>query len=209
MTQFADIAFPLPLHKAFTYIIPSELRHLARIGCRVIAPFGTRRLTGFIVGTKEESQLGEHKEIQDVLDLEPIFSDENLDLARWISDYYLCSLGEALRATLPAALTQSSRKFVEAVADDAESHAHQIEARSPRQAQILRYLDKSGRISVESLKRRIGTKSLHSSLNQLQATGVVRVEQVLSRAVAKPKLEKYVQVSNGEQLQEEINELEK
>jgi primosomal protein N' (replication factor Y) len=207
--EFAEVVFPLPLQKAFTYIIPAELRHSVQIGSRVIAPFGVRRLTGFIVRTKEESQLDEHKEIQDVLDLEPIFSDEILDLAKWISGYYLCSLGEALRATLPAALTKSSRKFVESVTEEAARLANQIEARSPRQAQILRYLDKSGSISVESLKRRIGAKNLLSSLNQLQASGAVRVEQVLSRAGGRPKCEKYIQLAtNGQELEDEINRLE-
>lgn len=196
--EFADVVFPLTVNRAFTYRMPPDLRKLAQVGSRVIAPFGVRRLTGFIVALKDASELRELKDVQDVLDLQPIFSEDLFQLVGWVSDYYLCPLGDALRAALPSNLSQPSKKYVQLTTEQAELIAKKIENKAPRQAQILRYLDKSGKTSVAFLKKRIGAKSLLSSLNQLQHKGLLRVEQTFSGAGTKPKIEKYVAlVSEG------------
>ena len=46
---FADVALPVPLDQPFTYLLPETLRHRVKIGCRLIVPFGSRKLTGVIV----------------------------------------------------------------------------------------------------------------------------------------------------------------
>ena len=195
--MFADIVFPLPVNHAFTYHIPPDLRGNAKIGSRVIAPFGSRKLTGFITGLKDESGLRETKDLQDILDLEPILSDEIIKLAKWISSYYLCSLGEALKVTLPTTLLQASKKFVEPATDRAELIADQLASKAPRQAQILRYLSKSGKLSVDHLKRRIGAGNLFSSINQLEANGLLQVYDQMP-ATAKPKCERFVRTTCNE-----------
>ncbi|MFQ5753632.1 MAG: primosomal protein N', partial [bacterium] len=194
--KFADIVFPATINRAFTYRIPPDLLEVAKIGCRVMAPFGVRKLTGFIVAIKEVTELKELKELQDVLDLQPIVSDELLHLAQWISDYYLCSLGDTLKATIPSNLLHKSKKMVEPSTEQAESVAKNLEKKAPRQAQILRYLSKSGKLSVEHLKKRIGARSLFSSLNQLERNGLVRIEHVLEKTKVKPKFLKYVKLNS-------------
>lgn len=192
--EFAEIVFPLPVNQSFTYHIPSDLRGAAQVGCRVIAPLGARKLTGFIIEFKAESNLRELKDIQDILDLQPLFSGEIIQLAKWISEYYLCSLGEALKSTIPSVFLLASKKFVEPSNDQVEEIAQNIAVSSPRQAQILRYLAKSGKMSIELLKRKIGARRLISSINQLELHGWVRVEQVLAKSKAKPKLQKFVRL---------------
>lgn len=191
---YVNVVFPLPLNQAFTYRVPDDLNDLAKVGSRVIAPFGARRLTGVIIGIRDKTDLDEVKDIQDILDLTPIISTKMLELARWISDYYLCSVGEVLKATIPSSLLQTSRTVVQICTESAETEAAKIEKTAPRQAQILRYLSKCQQISVNELKRRIGAKSLHSSLNQLESNELIRVEQFLQKPKAKPKVEKYVRL---------------
>ncbi len=98
---YVNVALPLPLNKNFTYLVPSELTSLVKIGSRVIAPFGARRLTGFIVEITDKTKLEQVKAVQDILDLKPLISSEMLKLAAWLSDYYLCSLGEVLKSMVP------------------------------------------------------------------------------------------------------------
>lgn len=198
--EYVNVVFPLPIRHAFTYLLPAELHASAKIGCRVIAPFGARRLTGFIVGSPDETHLSDLKEIQDVLDPEPVFSPEMLRLAEWVSGYYLCSLGEALKAMLPAALVQASRQYVELIRDHPRQTAAGIEAMSSRQAQILRYLEKAGKMSVSHLKTRIGARSLVCSLNKLEVDGFVQVRQSLTSRSEKPRVELYVALSPNHEL---------
>lgn len=207
-----DVAFPLPLNQNFTYAVPEELVEFANIGCRVLAPFGQRRLTGFIVTKPDSTNLQKLREITDVLDSSPAISGSILELSRWVSDYYLCALGEALRITVPSGLLKESKQFVEIVTESGEYAAKQIERRAPRQAQILRYLLKSGKMSVSQLKKRIGAKSLISSLSQLTGQGLIKSEQRFSGSYSKTKIEKYVSIaSKNEQSewQEIIADLEK
>lgn len=197
--KFVQIVFPLPIDQAFTYQVPSELRELAQVGCRVIAPFGHRRLTGFIIDFKESTDLKDLKVILDVLDSVPLFSNEIIKLAKWISEYYLCSLGEALKASVPSIFLQASKKFVEVSTDQAEVEAKKLLLSAPRQAQILRYMVKSGKMPVDQLKKRIGAKSLISSIIQLERKGMVKVEQILAKSKANPKRQIFIKLITEEQ----------
>ncbi|MFQ5708398.1 MAG: primosomal protein N' [bacterium] len=192
--RYVEIAFPLPVNHTFTYQIPSELVGTVRVGCRVIAPLGPRRLTGFIVKLKDSTEFKELKAIIDVLDLEPLFSPDILRLSEWIAEYYLCSRGEALKATLPSFFLRASRKVVYARHPDVEEAASKLETTSPRQAQILRYLAKGGKISVQHLKRKIGAQNLYSSLNQLIKRKLIGTEQSFANSQAKPKTRNFVRL---------------
>ena len=52
---FADVALPVPLDQPFTYLLPETLRHRVKIGCRLIVPFGSRKLTGVIVHLHDDA----------------------------------------------------------------------------------------------------------------------------------------------------------
>ncbi|MFQ5824012.1 MAG: primosomal protein N' [bacterium] len=201
-----EIVFPLPVNQVFTYHVPVDLRDVAQIGCRVIAPLGARRLTGFIIEFKEDSNLKELKDLYDILDSEPLVSNEIIQLAKWISEYYICSLGEALKSSIPSTFLMASKKYVAPLVDQVEEIAGKIAASAPRQAQILRYLAKSGKISIDFLKKKIGAKSLVSSINQLEMNGWVHVEQVLAKSKAKPKFQKFVRLISEVFNKDEINQ---
>ncbi len=47
--SFIDVSLPVPLARAFTYSLPETLRHRARAGCRIVVPFGSRKMTGVIL----------------------------------------------------------------------------------------------------------------------------------------------------------------
>ncbi len=97
-----QVSLPLPLPLPFTYAVPEELRARAVRGSRALVPFGSRRLTGIIVAHVDEPEnVDQIKSVLDIPDDVPSFTDDLLDLLRWISDYYVCSVGEVVRAMLP------------------------------------------------------------------------------------------------------------
>ena len=103
MTALVAVALPLPLHESFTYTLDPAQRR-PEIGTRVRVPFGRRTLVGYVVGYPDSTtlQARQLKGIEAVLDPTPILTPALMELGRWISSYYVCSLGEALRAILPA-----------------------------------------------------------------------------------------------------------
>ena len=89
MSQFVHVALPLPIFKNFTYSVPDHFADSAHIGVRVTVPFGKRSMTGVIVDEVSETTVPGVKPLSDVLDTEPLFNDEMLRFADWMSEYYV------------------------------------------------------------------------------------------------------------------------
>jgi primosomal protein N' (replication factor Y) len=105
-----DVAVPFPVDKLFTYAVPEALRGRVKPGSRVLVTFGHRRVTGYAI--KERRRMPgavKLKEIVALVDEEPLLTGELLDLARWMSAYYLHPLGEVLRAVLPSTIKGKGR----------------------------------------------------------------------------------------------------
>lgn len=102
----ADVFVNVPvkkLDKPFTYLVPLQFSHI-KAGWRVIVPFGGRMVEGFVAGLRDDTDaIGsiKLKPIADVLDEEAWFSPSMLAMAKWVSDYYLCTLAEAMRLFIP------------------------------------------------------------------------------------------------------------
>lgn len=103
-TLFADIILPLAVRGRFTYMIPDELRDKIEPGVRVMVPFGGRNLYSGIVCKVHDipPSFTNVKSVISVLDTIPLISDVQLQLWNWISEYYLCSEGEVMKAALPS-----------------------------------------------------------------------------------------------------------
>jgi len=104
MSRLIEVAVPLPLLNAFTYSVPEALAEAVRPGARVEVPFGRRTVVGYVTGFPESTTVRGLKDIVRLVDDPPILTATLVDLGRWIARYYACSLGEALRAVLPAGL---------------------------------------------------------------------------------------------------------
>ena len=116
--MFAEVVFPLPFRNAFSYSVPPEFKELISVGKRVAAPFGKRVLTGFVIALRESVDVKETiKDIHDVLDKDPIFDLKDLEFYRWIAEYYLSSLGEALKLSVPQGVEVETKRKVIADAD--------------------------------------------------------------------------------------------
>src|SRR5271170_5497642 len=98
MPAFCDVALPVPLDRAFTYALNGEI---PGVGCRVLVPFRNEKLAGVVVRVHDDAPPVEAKPLLTILDREPIVSGPLLELAQWISQYYIAPLGEVLRTMLP------------------------------------------------------------------------------------------------------------
>ena len=120
--MYVDVILPLPLDGVFTYSVPPELERQVAVGYRVLVPFGRNKTyVGIVASThgdcplcEKEAQRSDNrgtvpsvskiKPLLQVFDTSPILLDSQLNLWRWISDYYLSPIGEVYKAALPAGL---------------------------------------------------------------------------------------------------------
>src|SRR5439155_12002818 len=100
---FCDVSLPVPLDQAFTYALPETLRHRVQPGCRVLVPFGSRKLTGVVLRCHNNPPQVEAREALRLIDAQPVLDDALLELGKWIAGYYCAPLGEVLRGMLPLA----------------------------------------------------------------------------------------------------------
>ena len=96
----------MPLDGVFTYSVPQTMEEQVKVGVRVLVPFGrSKTYVGIISETHHRApEKYQTKDILQVLDVSPIFCDSQLDLWRWIADYYMSPIGEVYKAALPAGL---------------------------------------------------------------------------------------------------------
>ncbi len=91
------------LDKTFTYKVPFSLENKIAIGKRVLIPFNHLTLEGYIVSLTDEAPLNP-KEILEVLDEEPVLTEEMLILGKFLHEKTLSSLTSCYDAMLPKAL---------------------------------------------------------------------------------------------------------
>ena len=104
-----DIILPLAIADVYTYNIPEALLPIANrqspiTGCRVLVPLGKKSIIG-IIYRQHEGELPASVKVRDVLqivDETPIITAEQLKLWKWLSSYYMCTLGEVMAAALPS-----------------------------------------------------------------------------------------------------------
>ena len=106
---YVQLVFPIPVEGPFDYRIPPALRGQVAVGQRIRAPFGRLRKVGYAVRLLKDSSAKNMKEIEALLDPEPLLPPSLFELAKFLSHYYLCSLGEALEAILPVSLQARKR----------------------------------------------------------------------------------------------------
>ena len=104
MIRYADLILPVPLQGLFTYAIPEGMN--VGVGMRVLVTFGrSKTYLGIVARIHDVKPEGyQVKPITQLMDQEPIVTEQQLKLWQWISDYYLSPIGEVYKAALPAGL---------------------------------------------------------------------------------------------------------
>ena len=103
--HYVDVLLPVPLDGLFTYSVPPEMEVSAERGRRVLVPFGRNKThVGIIMKVHADKPRFAVKPVKLVLDDAPIVTGLQLELWRWLSDYYMCAPGDVLSAALPGGL---------------------------------------------------------------------------------------------------------
>ncbi|MDD3187647.1 MAG: primosomal protein N' [Bacilli bacterium] len=157
------------LDKTFTYKVPLEMEDLVSVGQRVLIPFGSKELEGFILKIEDDQELDyEIKDIKELIDDIPILNDEMLELGSLLAKRTFSSLMSIYETMLPKAYKAKSnykanKKYVTYVVLNKEDNNV-----TGKQKEIFD-LVKNGRV----LKKEAQNVSLYA-YKKLKETGVIK-----------------------------------
>ncbi len=107
------VDFPAGVSKTYTYAVPAHFT--LNPGDLVLVPFGARTLPGIVFSLTSKCSFDHPREISRRVSPEPLVSRVHLELARWLSHHYLCSLYEAASLVLPPGAEPRARTIFQAV----------------------------------------------------------------------------------------------
>ncbi|MDR2606708.1 MAG: hypothetical protein LBC38_05450, partial [Oscillospiraceae bacterium] len=200
---------PFSVDKLFDYRVPASLTERARVGVRVTVPFGrgNTRKEAMVMELVADSERERLKTIDDVIDSEPVISERQIALAKFMRARFFCTLYEAIKSMLPVGLwlkdkaernalggvesvsvttraKEKLRKVAVLLIPAEEAYDFAARTRSKAQTEILSFLAYSGEAAVAEICYYTGVKA--SSFKPLEKRGIVALE---SREVfRRPKL---------------------
>jgi primosomal protein N' (replication factor Y) len=110
--KLVEVAVPRPVWSTFSYILPDILDGGDIVGCRVAVPFGSSRLTGYMLGYLDEYPPEGVKSVLERLDSSPLLPRGVLELTRWATAYYQAPSGMMLASAHPPGMSGSVTRMV-------------------------------------------------------------------------------------------------
>ncbi|MGA9269963.1 MAG: primosomal protein N' [Lutimonas sp.] len=200
---FTDVILPIPLEKAFTYAITQAEASFMKTGMRVAVPFGNSKIyTGIVYRIhQEEPTAYEAKQIYQILDEAPVLTTRQLTLWEWMAGYYMCSLGEVLRAALPNAFLIESETWIHRSEEFEEN-----ENLSHDESLVVEALEHQSKLKVEELGKILERKSVLPLVRKMIEKNIVEVKEEIFEKY-RPKWVKYVQLNPEFAREEEMHRL--
>ena len=165
-----DIAVGVSVNKTFHYRVPEEMQGDLVPGSRVLVPFGSRRIPGTVMGFPGRAEAADLKSVIKVLD-NPLPCDL-LELARWMSDYYMYPLGQTVESVVPKALFRAKpkkKKYVRLLTNPSPG-GKRDRVRGKKQAELVCFLSDRGEMSIDEL----GAFSAQT-VKSLREAGIIEV----------------------------------
>ena len=184
VAKIAVSAAPYWIDKPYEYAVPDDFRGRVQPGIRVAVPFsaGNRRSEGIVLALSDKAEYEKLKDISEVLDTEPVLTQQQIQLALFMRERFFCTVYDAVRAILPAGLwfdrdgrRRVSDKTVETIrltvpAREALDVAEAMQKHAPAQARILRELAPYGEMPLRELL--LFTGCARTTVKKLISTGL-------------------------------------
>ncbi|NIP39759.1 MAG: primosomal protein N' [Candidatus Dadabacteria bacterium] len=177
MKQAAKVAFPIPGSEFYHYKIPDSLSNMVALGHRVLVPIKSRKSAGYVIGLEKPPAGIKLKEIIDVLDDQPLFDKKRLSFFKWVSDYYLVSLGIILKTAHPGGLGISINKVVSITGEGKSALGSQTT--DLIELQILNALSAAS-LSINKILELV-EGSTNALINKLRSKKLIEIDYVVDK----------------------------
>lgn len=102
---FVDVILPVPLEGLFTYGLPEQWVGRVSMGVRVLVPLGkSKHYIAMAVKVHQTEPEMKWKQIDQVLDEQPVVREQQMRLWQWISEYYMSPIGDVFKAAMPSGM---------------------------------------------------------------------------------------------------------
>lgn len=191
---FIDVILPIPLPKLFTYAISEAESDFLKPGMRVAVPFGKRKVYTAVVYSIHQNPplVYEAKPIYQILDNHTTITSKQIELFEWIAAYYLCTIGEVLRAALPSGFLIESETIIKS----AQKFTDIEVSLTDDEFLIMEALQHQSSLSIDEVVAILEKKQVLPVVNSLIEKGLVIVQEELFETY-KPKLVKYVKLNDA------------
>ena len=198
--KYADIILPLALSETYTFSIPEELVETVKTGHRVMVQFGRKRIyAGIVWQIHSNAPSVEVKPIMGILDDKPLINDNYRKFWEWLSEYYICTLGEVMKAALPLGLKLESLTKIHSLDDpELQPELNDLEDIA------LRFIRNNPGTTMEDLGKTLKRKNPLPLIKILIDKGLVGLEEFVNQRY-KPKTQTILSLNPDHEGDEKLN----
>ena len=192
MNFYVDVILPIPLDQLFCYEITVSEFDFVKPGSRVSVPFGKSRIiTGVVSKLHQQRPLSyEVKPIHQIIDETPIVNEHQLSFWDWMSNYYMCGIGEVMKASIPSVLLIESETMI-SLNKNTEFIQNDL---SDDEFLIYEALLKATELSIHEISDILNKKNVFKIIQFLNDKQIVHIDEKLYSKY-KPKLKRYVEIN--------------
>ncbi|MEL7161802.1 MAG: DEAD/DEAH box helicase, partial [Bacteroidota bacterium] len=198
-TVFADVILPLAIRQNYTFSVPEAYVPNLQTGLRVEVQFGrNKHYTGIVSKLYGKNPGHKTKPILSVIDVEPVVTEKQLALWRWMASYYACTLGEVMNAGLPSHLKLTSETIITLgplFSDDATQLDDQ-------EYMIVEALTLQNQLSLKDVRDILQKKTVYPVIRRLLDRRIVFLQEEL-RERYRPKIVRCVRFTENFQTEEQ------
>ncbi|HDP54738.1 MAG TPA: primosomal protein N' [Bacteroidetes bacterium] len=203
-SQFVEVILPLALPKLYTYSVPSSLQKQLCVGARVVVQFGKKKLYSAIVYSIHSNAPSAYKtkDIVQLIDDEPLVSAVQLKFWEWMASYYMCTLGEVMKAALPSGLKMESETQLLQGAEYAV-----IELFNESEREVMAAVETSSSpLSIQQLISKVQVNNPIGVIKGLLDRQALAIHENIQSAF-KPKYETFVRLHSRLKTDDDVNQL--
>ena len=201
---FIDVILPIPLKQSFTYNVNKDEASFLQPGMRVAVPFGKSKIyTGIVYSIHKSAPLGyETKSIDQILDETPLITKIQLKHWQWMASYYMCTLGEVMRAALPNAFLLESETVITLLSKEPLDESNF----SDDEFLVYEALQHQSSIHINDIRSILDRKNVVSVIQKLLERGIIGVQEKVYEKYS-PKLKRYIKLSPAYSSEENLKEI--
>ena len=181
LVLYAEVAVnsTFPHRQTFSYGVPDGMNVVP--GHAVYVPFGRLTLQGVVVEVHTTPVFAEPEKIRPIRSIigdTPLLDPDRVALAKWVSNYYLAPIFDAVALMLPPGFERKPLTTIYALVDPAEIEGLDL---PPRQREALDALAATGRVELDALRTRLAFSGSDAALTQLEKRGLIARQYSLAR----------------------------
>lgn len=181
--KIAEVALDAKLDRLLDYEVPELLAETVRPGSYVEVPVKNSRRKGFVVSIREGNSAYPLKPLHALLQEQPLLPHDLMQLASWMSGYYVTPLSDVLRCCIPSSVRGKAKPKEQYFVRRAKTRDELIEAlpqlrsKAPLQAEVIDVMLKAekGHFLTELLEL---SKSSREAVKALEKKGFLFVEKM-------------------------------